>query len=237
MLNDPIYPAAVKPDPLPLPRQLVDQFVYQKNLALERAGVDLYARSPLTPDKAWTLYGDAMAKMAKIVESWQADPGVVMEACFAYARSKRHMDGPQLNMLGSEKYLTQAIAYHMELPRDAAVEMLSRDGILKRLAKEAATFEAAIRRHLLATYDSEDPNILMEEKTALEFSMFHSVPPLYRFLICTLSRPLGRLLIPEILETLRVNARQRLWAQHNGWSYRGMAYYYQMISPRKEEAP
>lgn len=235
MPDDPIYPAVAKPDPVPLPRLLVDQFVYQKNLALERAGVDLYARSPMKPEKAWTLYGDAMTKMAKIVENWQADPGIVMESCFAYSRSKKHMDGPQLNMLGSEKYLTQAIAYHMELPRDAAVEMLSKEGVLKRLAKEAAGYEAAIRRHLLVTYGSENPNVLMEEKPATEFSMFHSVPALYRFFVCTLSRPLGLLLIPEILETLRVNAKQRLWAVENGWSYRGMAFYYQMISPRKED--
>lgn len=67
--------------------------------------------------------------------------------------------------------------------------------------------------------------------------MVTSVPALYRFLLYPKSRPLGLALIPEILETLRVDAKQRLWAQHCGWSYRGMATYYRVILPRPDDEP
>ena len=233
--EEPIYPAAVKPDPLPLPRQLCDHFVYQKRLALERAGVDLYERKAMSPDKAWDLYGDAMKKMAEIMTRWDADPGVMMEACFAYSRSNRHMDGPQMNMLGSAKYLQQAVAYHLEVPFEAAGDLMSKENTLKRLAKEAAAYEASIRKYLEMAHGSDDPDVLLDQAAAERISMLTSVPALYRFLICPLSRPLGLLLIPDVLETLRVNAKQRLWAQKCGWSYRGMATYYKVISPRKED--
>lgn len=234
MSDEIIYPAAVKPEPLPMPRQLVDHFIYQKNLALERAGVDMYGRTPMKPDKAWTLYGTAMVKMAAIVERWDADPGVVMEACFAYSRSKRHMDGPQLNMLGSPKYLLQAVAYHLELPQGAVEDMMSKEAMIKRLSKESTEYEASLRRYLTLKFGSDDASVLMDEANALEMCMVTAVPALHRFLLCTLSRPLGIALIPEILETLRVNAKQRLWALHCGWSYRGMATYYAVIKPREE---
>jgi hypothetical protein len=235
--NAPIYPAAVRSDPLPMPRQLCDHFVYQKNLALERAGVDLTSRAPMSPEKAWDLYGDAMTRMAGIVEKWDADPGVVMEACFAYSRSKRHADGPQLNMLGSPKYMLQAIAYHLEMPKDAVADMMSKESMVKRLSKVAAGYEASLRQTMKMKWGSDDPSQLIDETKAIEINMVTSVPALYRFLLCVTSRPLGLALIPEILETLRVDAKQRLWAQHCGWSYRGMATYYQVIRPRQEEGP
>lgn len=237
MTDEPIYPAAVRPDPLPMPRQLCDHFVYQKNLALERAGVDLTARSPMSPQKAWDLYGDAMTKMAAIVVKWDTDPGVVMEACFALSRSKRHADGPQLNMLRSPKYLLQAIAYHLEMPKEAAAAMVSKEGMVKRLARVAAGYEASLRQTMKMKWGSDDPSLLQDYTRAIEINMVTSVPALYRFLLCVTSRHLGILLIPEILETLRVDAKQRLWAQHCGWSYRGMATYYQVIRPRQEEGP
>lgn len=228
-----------------MPRRLVDQFVYQKNLALERAGVDLYGRAPMSPEKVWNLYGDAMTKMAAIVEAWGTDPGVTMEACFAYSRSKRHMDGPQLNMLGSAKYLLSAIAYHLELPRDAAADMVSKESMVKQLAKEALAYEAQLRKHLTQRHGSDDPWVLHTDAGALDMSMVTSVPALYRFLLCPIRHPeppdfavkpnpLGLLLIPEILGTLRVNAKQRLWANHLGWTYRGLAGYYHIIQPRPE---
>lgn len=224
-------PAPQIPDPVPLQQQLVDQFVYQKNLALERAGVDLYSRTPMRSEKALILYGDAMLKMAEIVKEWNADPGVTMEACFAYSRSKKHMDGPQLNMLGSRKYLLSAIAYHLELPKDAAEDLTSREAIIKRLAKEAALHNAMLRKYLESTTGGFNPDVLLDEDCALAMSMVTSVPALYRFLLCPLSRPLGRLLLPEILAEIRVNAKQRLWADHNRWTYRGMAAYYAVLKP------
>lgn len=233
----PIYPAAVRPDPPPMPRQLCDHFVYQKNLALERAGVDLTSRTPMEASKAWMLYGDAMEKMAKIIEQWDADPGVAMEACFAYSRSKRHADGPQLNMLGSAKYLLQAVAYHLEMPKDAVVDMMSKEAVVRRLAKDAANYEATLRRSMVQMWGSDDPAQLHDTTKAIEINMVASVPALYRFLLCPTSRPLGLALIPEILEDLRVNAKQRLWAQHCGWSYRGMATYYRVIRPRPDDEP
>ena len=237
MTDEPIYPAAVRPDPPPLPRRLCDHFVYQKNLALERAGVDLTLRTPMLPQKAWDLYGTAMTKMATIVAQWDADPGLTMEACFAMSRSKRHAEGPQLNMLGSSKYLLQALAFHMEMPKEAAADLMSKEAMVKRLAKDAAGYEATLRQTMRMKWGSDDPALLHDHTHAIEINMVTSVPALYRFLLCATSKPLGAALIPEILETLRVDAKQRLWAQHCGWSYRGMASYYHVIHPRQEEEP
>lgn len=236
-MSEVIYPAAAPKDPKPLPQQLLDQFLYQKLLALERAGVPPERRPSMSPEKARDLYGGAMEKMASVLSQWNADPSIVMEACFAYSRSKKHMNGPQLNMLGSPKYLLQAIAYHMELPKEAAADLVSKDAMLRNLKTTAAKHEASIRRHLTLAYGSDDPSQLNDERKAREMSMFTSVPAIYRFLICATSIPLGRLLIPEVLEDIRVDAKQRLWAQHCGWSYRGMATYYRVIQPRTEDDP
>lgn len=234
MPDEPFYPAAVRSELLPLPRRLCDHFVYQKNLALERAGVDLSTMATMSPDKAWELYEDAMTKMASIVKKWDADPGVVMEACFAYSRSKRHFNGPQLNMLASKRFLLPAVAYHLDMPKDAAEDLMSRAAMIKRLAKEAALHEATLRRFMQVKWGSDDPALLMDETRAIEFQMITSVPALYRFLMNVLSRPLGLAIIPEVLESLRVNAKHRLWAEERGWSYRGMATYYRVIQPRED---
>lgn len=220
-----------------MPRQLCDHFVYQKNLALERAGVDLTMRTPMSAQKAWTLYGDTMEKMATVLSQWDADPGVVMEACFAYSRSKRHAEGPQLNMLGSAKYLLQAIAYYLEVPKEAALDMMSKEAMLRHLAKDAANYEATLRQSMKQMWKSDDPAQLMDPIKVIEINMIASVPALYRFLLCVTSRPLGRALIPEILETLRVDSKQRLWAQHRGWKYVGLSDYYKIIQPRPDDEP
>jgi hypothetical protein len=233
---DVIYPAAV-PQPKTLPELLCDLFIYQKTLALERSGMDPERIPKVLPQKAWQLYGDAMTKMAAIVERWNTDPSVMMEACFAYSRSKRHMDGPQLNMLGSPKYLLQAIAYHLEIPKESAADMVSKDAMIRRLTKEAALHEASLRRFLVLKHGSDDRSLLLDEANALDVAMFHSIPPLHRFLYNVLSRPLAIALIPDVLVELRVNAGQRLWAQHCGWSYRGMADYYRVICPRDATPP
>lgn len=242
--NAPIYPAAVRPDPLPMPRQLCDHFVYQKNLALERAGVDLATRTPMSAQKAWTLYGETMEKMSKVLSQWDADPGVVMEACFAYSRSKRHAEGPQLNMLGSAKYLLQAIAYHLEVPKDAAMDMMSKEAMLRHLAKDAANYEATLRQSMRQMWGSDDPAQLEDPTKVIEINMITSVPTLYRFLIYPKRllvfpkiHPMGLTHIPEILETLRVDAKQRLWAERCEWTYLGLAGYYRVIQPRQEEGP
>ena len=231
-----IYPAAV-PQPKTLPQLLCELFIYQKTLALERSGMDPERIPKIPNEKAWQLYGDAMTKMAVIVEKWNTDPAIMMEACFAYSRSKRHMEGPQFSMLGSPQYLLQAIAYHLEIPKEAAADMVSKDAMIRRLASEAGKHEASIRRFLVLTYGSDDRSHLMTEKAAVELSMLNAVPPLYRFLYNVLSRPLGIALIPDVLVDLRSNAGQRLWAQHCGWSYRGMADYYRVICPREESPP
>ncbi len=227
-------PNTPKKEPIPLPRLLVDHFIYQKNLALARTGVDLFARTPMNIDKAWNLYGEAMTKMAKILEKWNADPGVVMESCFAFARSKKHMDGPHLNMLGSADYLLKAVAYHMELPREAAADMMSREAMHKSLKRVAMTYEVQLRKHLQMVHGSDDPTVLLGEQAALELSMVTTVPPLYRFLLCPLSHPLGRLLLPAVLEDLRTDAKQRLWAQQCSWTYAGVAAYYNLVVKKHE---
>lgn len=215
-------------------RQLVAQLLHQKWLALERTGMDMTGRPPMKEDKAMSLYGDAMDKMAAIVADWGADPGVLMESCFAFSRSKRHMDGPQLNMLGSRKFLMQAVAYHMELPRDAAEDMMSKASMIKKMDTEAASHFASLRKHMELTMGSQDVMMLMQESKAAELAMHSTVPALHRFLLCPMSPTLGRLLIPDILETLRVNLRMRLWAESKGWEYTQLAAYYNTIQRKHE---
>ncbi len=230
-----IYPAAAKPEPKPMPRALLDQFLYQRVLLLERAGVAQERITVMPEHKAWNLFGDAMTKMAAALSKWEVDPGTVMEACFAYARSKKHADGPQLNMLGSQKYLLQAIAYYLEMPKAAADDMLSKKFLIDRLQKEADQHREAIARFMNLKYGDSSPDLLRDERRAQELSMFTSAPALHRFMYCATSIPLGRLLIPQCLEEIRTDARQRLWAQHCSWSYRGMAAYYRVIQPRRED--
>jgi hypothetical protein len=229
MEDSSFYPAAVK-KPKSLAQLLCDNFTYQKLLALERAGVSDVRLPKLSEEKAWALYGEAMTKMASLIEPWMTDPAVLMEACFSYSRSKRHMDGPQLNMLSSHKYLMQAMAYYLELPKGAVIDMLSVEAITARLAKDAALSEASIRQFLKLRCGSDDKSLLLDSSNVDALVSMTSVPPLHRFLFNTLSMTLARALIPDVLADMRDDAKQRLWAKHNGWTYNGMATYYHVIT-------
>lgn len=233
-MSDIIYPAAA-PQPKSLPQTLCDLLIYQKTLSLERAGVPAERIPKLSEEKAWQIFGPQMTKMSLIIEDWGADPAVVMEACFAYARSKKHMNGPQAAMLASKKYLLQAIAYHLEIPNEAARDMVSKEAMLKRLEKEAMGHEAAIRNFLMSRYGNDSRNLLLDKEAATAVAMLNAIPPLYRFLYNVLSRPLAIALIPEVLTDIRDNAQQLLWAKHMGWSYRAMAYYYHTLAPVSEK--
>lgn len=210
----------------PTAEKLLENFLYQKDLALERAKVDLASRSRPDMRKAAMVWGDAMEKMAVIVEHLSMDPALVMEAVFAYARSMKHYDGPQKNMLGAESYILKAMGYHLELPLGAVRERASKDFIIRKLDQDAEANMASIRRQLMDI--TGRPGVVgLEGAKAL--SMLNSFPVIYRFAMGVLNHDLVRYLAPEVLDTIRADRRQAMWLAAKGWSFEAIADYYNKL--------
>jgi hypothetical protein len=206
--------------------KLLENYLFQKDLALEKAKVDLTNRSQPDMRKARMVWGEAMEKMAAIVDHLSMDPALVMEAVFSYARSMRHYDGPQKNMLGSESYILKAMGHHLELPLGAVRERASKSFILRKLDQDAALNMASIHRQLREMTGSES----VSGKTGAQaLAMLVSFPVVYRFAMGVLNPDAVRALAPEVLDVIRADRRQAMWLASKGWSFADIADYYNRL--------
>ncbi len=217
----------------PTADKLLEHYLYQKDLALERAKIDPSKRSRPGMKTAAMVWGDAMEKMAAIVDHLSMDPGLVMEAVFAYARSMRHHDGPQKNMLGSERYILQAMGFHLELPTAAVRERSSKEYILEKMETDAKRNYELIRQHLQDVTGSPTP---LGKEGAMALSLLVGLPIVYRFVVGVMNFDAAEMMIPEVLEAVRTDRRQAMWLASKGWTFESAADFYNKLKLRKKHA-
>lgn len=196
---------------------LLTHYLYQKLKLLERAG----KKDLQTPDwqKAAQVYGHHMEKVADIIRNWDIEPGLLMEACFAWARKNRHANGPLPNMLTSQKYLTNALMYHLEIP----YEVLQDRKVLD---------------HLMADLDGsfEQTAAAIAGRSADEILTLTSYPLEHRVLMAWNATPRQDLVIlhlaPELLARIAGDRRLDLWTRRHRMSYEDLAAYYNQLLPK-----
>jgi hypothetical protein len=148
-----------------------------------------------------------MEKVAAVVAEWDIDPAVLIEAAFAWAKKSRHPDGPLPNMLTSVKYLTNALCWHLELPREAIIEKRCNRTLLTKLDEDYKLNLEAIR--------------LM--KVPLSFLTSYPVEHRYYLAACRCDRDEMRQMAPAVLERMAKNKLTAMWLASRGISYEGVA--------------
>lgn len=142
--NEEVEPLGENMTLTPTAEKLLQNYLLQKD--------QLYARTRTRKkmpdyDHAVQCYGKAMLDAAEVVERLNFDPGVVMEAAFIRARRDKHPDGPFISVLKSEKYLTEAMSYHLQLPLANIRQRASKLSLLhaeqEQLDQELAAIKAS----------------------------------------------------------------------------------------------
>jgi hypothetical protein len=189
--------------------ELLLEFLHQKKQLAERAGVKH------TPAPDWTLathiWGKHMSEMANIVQDWDIAPAIVMQAAFDQAKRNRHPDGPQVTMLKSDKYLTNALSMHLDLPVAAIRERRGQTILLEIMDKE---FDSVKFPEDLLGFTVEDPCFRYvearrrgEEVTAV-------------------------MLAREVLQRTTDDRRMDKWLEYRGYPYLDIAQHYHRISEK-----
>ncbi len=191
----------------PLAEELLLEFLHQKKLLFRMAGAK-YTPVPNWP-RAVQVWGKHMEEIARIVRDWDMPASVIIPAAFEQAKRNRHPDGPQMNMLKSEKYLTNALSYHLELPVAVVVERRSAALMLEIMDKEfsevvfppdllAFTVEDACFRYVEARRRGED----------------------YA----------AACLAPYVLQRISDDRRMDKWLEHRGYPFMDIAIHYNHIT-------
>ena len=186
-----------------LAEELLLEFIFQKTELAKSAGVKN------TPVPQWpravSIWGNHMGSIAKLVKDWNIPPAIIMQAAFAQAKRNRHPDGPQITMLKSEKYLTNALSMHLELPVAAIREQRGMSIVLEILDKE---FSDVIFPPDLLGFTIESPCFRYVEARRRGEEMTAAV------------------LAPHVLRRVTEDRRMDAWLAHRGFHYMDVAHHY-----------
>ena len=182
---------------------LTDHFILQKEKLLARAG----SRTQVNRERMNATLRPHMEKVALLVQDWDIDPGLLIEAAFAWARRNKHPDGPLPTMLVSVKYLSKAISNHLELPFEVVAEKRSTQVLLDKL-------EEAYQRSLPAL-----------ERAGVDVDMVVSAPVEFRFAFAAgkFDRNAMKMMAPQLLELMARDRKTAMWLQTKGLTYANIA--------------
>ena len=183
---------------------LTSNFIHQKEMLMERSGV----RMQLNRERMSLTLAPHMEKVAAIVAEWDIDPGVLIEAAFAWARKNRHPDGPLPNMLTSVKYLTNALCWHLELPREAIIEKRCNSTILTKLNE---------------SFDMTRASLAGSPAGSLPFLSSYPVEHRFMLALLLLDRDAMKQLAPQVLEQMAKDKLAAMWLVSRGVKYEGVA--------------
>ena len=194
--------------------ELLLEFLHQKKQLATNAGVK---HTPVpTWSRALILWGKHMDVITTIVQDWDISPAIIIQAAFEQARRNRHPDGPQINMLKSEKFLTNALSMHLNLPVAAIRERRSQSLLMEIMDKEFSdvkfpsdllsfTVEDACFRYVKARQNSEDLT--------------------------------AAFLARDVLERLTEDRRMDAWLTHRGYPFLDIALHYNTVSDELMSLP
>ena len=182
---------------------LTDHFILQKEKLLARAG----SRTQVNRERMNATLRPHMEKVALLVQDWDIDPGLLIEAAFAWARRNKHPDGPLPTMLVSVKYLSKAISNHLELPFEVVAEKRSTKVLMDKL-------EEAYQRSLPAL-----------ERSGGDVSMAVAAPVEFRFAFAAgkFDRNAMQMMAPQLLELMARDRKTAMWLQTKGLTYANIA--------------
>lgn len=193
---------------------LLTHYLFQKFKLLERAG----KREPQTQcwDRAVIAYGPHMEKVAELIRNWDIEAGLLMEACFAWAKKNRHPNGPLPNMLTSQKYLTNALMHHLELPYEVLQDRKALDylmGDLDKLFEETQAALSACDDYALMTLTSYP----LEHRLLIAWGRVPKASDVVRHLA------------PDLLERAANDRKLDLWLRRRNMAYEDLASFYNQI--------
>lgn len=195
------------------PNDLLSCFIWQKQQLLKEAGSDRKAVADWETAKRF--YGSAMEKMAVAVRNWDVTPDILMSAAFAWARKCRHFSGPHPNMLASTKFLTQALSFYLEVPKEIVEEMKSMERLMSK-------YDEAFQEHREAIATLAPEQLIVAT----------SVPATFRYIVLRQagSDKYARMLAAEVLDVLFRDARLRQWAARQGYAYDDIAAHFNVTT-------
>lgn len=182
---------------------LTDHFIHQKEKLLARAG----SRTEVNRQRMNVTLRPHMEKVALLVQDWDIDPGLLIEAAFAWARRNKHPDGPLPTMLVSVKYLSKAISHHLELPFEVVAEKRSTKVLLDKIEED---------------YQRTVPHM---DQPGRDIYMMVSVPVEFRFAFAAgkFDRYAMKMMAPQLLELMARDRKTAMWLQTKGLRYETIA--------------
>lgn len=187
--------------------ELLLEFLHQKKQLADKAGV----KNTSVPDwpRAVHIWGKHMTDMASIVQDWNIDPAIVMQAAFDQAKRNRHPDGPQVTMLKSDKYLTNALSMYLDLPVAAIREKRGQTILMEILDKE---FDSVKFPEDLLGFTVENPCFRYVEARRRQEEIT------------------AVMLARDVLRRITEDRRMDKWLEHRGFPYLDIAKHYHRIS-------
>lgn len=194
--------------------ELLLEFLHQKKQLAKRAGIK-HTDIPTWP-RAVHVWGKHMETMAALVRDWEITPAIVMQAAFDQAMRNRHPDGPQINMLKSDKFLTNALSTYLNMPVALIRERRSQQLLMEIMDKE---FEEVKWPDDLLSFTIEDVGFRYvkardrkEDVTAV-------------------------FLARDVLERITNDRRMDAWMTHRGYPFMDVAQHYNRISTELVSMP
>ena len=182
---------------------LIDHFIHQKEKLLARAG----SRTEVNRQRMNVTLRPHMEKVALLVQDWDIDPGLLIEAAFAWARRNKHPDGPLPTMLVSVKYLSKAISHHLELPFEVVAEKRSTKVLLDKIEEDY--------QRTLPSLESSGKDVYMMSSAPVEFRFAFAAGKFDRYAM--------KMMAPQLLELMARDRKTAMWLQTKGLTYANIA--------------
>lgn len=182
---------------------LTDHFIHQKEKLLARAG----SRTEVNRQRMNVTLRPHMEKVALLVQDWDIDPGLLIEAAFAWARRNKHPDGPLPTMLVSVKYLSKAISHHLELPFEVVAEKRSTKVLLDKIEEDY--------QRTLPSLESSGKDVYMMSSAPVEFRFAFAAGKFDRYAM--------KMMAPQLLELMARDRKTAMWLQTKGLTYANIA--------------
>jgi len=182
---------------------------------------EYHGMTPISPEafraRAKNLWGPACEKAAALCNKHNIDAVMWVEACFEYARSMKHPDGPQANCLGSESYGLKALARKLNIPVEVVIHECAIDTLVKKRQ------EAYIRnvKFLRDTTGIKTGMI----RNALLMSTITSIPASDRLVASAMDPELAEMIMQEVITEVLNDRITAAWLESIGWTLEKLEQY------------